>query len=160
MAVCPHNEISPGHLCKIHRSKTELTSSTLKDLPWGSRGRPSILLQHPSRSHLFIRWPPSPSLSIILPQPGGQSPGRQRVASLLWTRPRSHRTWSLGQAVSPEAPGIRPETTPHPRAAREHPRPRCAPGPVAPTPAGPRSPAGRSVARGAGAGVRLDERSP
>lgn len=45
-----------------------------------------------------------PSLNSILLQLGGQSPGRQRVASLLQTRPRGPRTWSLGQAASPGAP--------------------------------------------------------
>lgn len=67
-------------------------------------------LQLPER-HQFSRWPPSPSLSSIFQQPGWQSLGRQRVASGLWTRPRSPQIWSLGQFESPEAPVEPPELT-------------------------------------------------
>lgn len=41
---------------KLRRSKTELTSPTLPPDPPAWR---SILLPHPSRSHLCISWPPS-----------------------------------------------------------------------------------------------------
>lgn len=125
----------------------------------GSGGRPSILPPHPSRPHPFLRWPPSPSLSSILPQPGWQSPGRQRVASLLRARPRSPRTRSLGQAAPPEAPegppapargsGLEPPRIHARLASTRGPGARPArPRGTAPTSYGPRCPARRSVGVG------------
>lgn len=67
-----------------------------------------------------------------------------------WLRGGAH-PWTSGAA-----PGVAPGATPRPRAAREPPRPRRAPGPAAATWAGPRRPAGRSLGGGAGTGLRLD----